>query len=614
MQLVMGFPIVGRFSGLALIVSAVALSLAAVLAQVEFPVWGHSNFSPVELALWIGIFCCLALALRRLMASGSGSRERQYWKLAVMVLATMSALQSADWFMDIRDLALSGDLEAVNFGLNAALAIIVAAWIYRWGRLPKGDPLIEASFALFGAFQLLALISEASEGAHLGLVLTTDFAKLLCIELYAVALILMARPQRPPEFNFGHAGRDVGHNARAAYNGFGLFLSARHPPVRAAFYPGLREAVLLGAVGYLASTSGRVLKRATGKPIAAQVREMTRLWFRHGIDPPSYYQNELYLPERGSEAGQYLTRFETKNGLFKTLNKRIRSPYARNEMNDKAFFAECCRKLDIPHPQSLLEVGEHGIASMISSGDMRVDLFCKQKNGMGASHTHAFRYSGDGRYADMSGGTLDLDGILARLRAERQDYVVQPWLRNAPSIADFAQDSLIAFRVVTMADESGQVEVVLAMLRVLAKLEPKWTQVPDGEYAAPINLETGVLGRLTGDHMSTSHLYYDVHLVTGAQVTGRKIAEWPSIHDAALAAHRAFPHRILVGWDIALTGVGPLILEGNTNFDVMFLQRVHGEPASRSRFGALLNHHLMLLRDERLRARGTPATARTPGP
>ncbi len=599
MQLASGQTYLNRSHSLALMSFAVALSFAAMLAQIQFPVWGHSNFSPVELALWIGIFASLWMTIRRLMASNANSQERHYWKLAIVALATISALQSADWFMDAWGFARSWNWQTIDFGLNGALAIVIAASVYVSARLPKGDRWIEASFLLFIAFQVFAIISEAREGNGHGLVLTTDFAKLLCVEFYAVALMVMAHPPLAPAFAFGRAGENVGYNARAAYDGFHLFVKAKHPPVRLAFYPGIQQAVLLVTVAYMAATSGRILKRAIGKSIAAQIQEMATLWFRDGIDPPSYYQLELYRAERWNDARHYLTRFETKNGLFHTLNTRTPSPYPLSEMNDKALFAKCCQTFNIPHPQNLLEVRRDGITWLRAREDILTDLFCKQRSGMGASHTHAFHFLGEDRYADKNGVESDLDGIISRLKSEGHEYIVQPWLRNAASIADLAEGSLIAFRVVTMPNERGEMEVVLAMLRVLSKLEPSWS-VPDGEYAASIDLETGVMGRFTGDHMSTSHLYYDTHLVTGAQITGRSIQEWPAIRNVALAAHRAFPHRVLVGWDIALTDDGPMVLEGNTNLDVMFLQRVQGKPASASRFGALLNHHLRLLRDERL--------------
>jgi len=43
-----------------------------------------------------------------------------------------------------------------------------------------------------------------------------------------------------------------------------------------------------------------------------------------------------------------------------------------------------------------------------------------------------------------------------------------------------------------------------------------------------------------------------------------------------------FSDRMLVGWDIALTPEGPVVLEGNSYPDVHFLQRVHQQPIGMS--------------------------------
>ena len=100
--------------------------------------------------------------------------------------------------------------------------------------------------------------------------------------------------------------------------------------------------------------------------------------------------------------------------------------------------------------------------------------------------------------------------------------------------------------------------------------------------------------------MRTSHLRYEKHLVTGKQIEGRILEEWPAVRDLAIRAHAAFLHRVLIGWDLALTDKGPVVLEGNTNLDVMFLQRVHDAPIGRSRMGELMNYHLEALEAERL--------------
>jgi Sugar-transfer associated ATP-grasp len=102
--------------------------------------------------------------------------------------------------------------------------------------------------------------------------------------------------------------------------------------------------------------------------------------------------------------------------------------------------------------------------------------------------------------------------------------------------------------------------------------------------------------------MRTSLLRYDAHPVTQAPITGSNVPEWGAIASLAIQTHAAFPHRLMLGWDIALTPEGPIMLEGNTNFDVMFLQRVHDAPAAHSRFGALMDFHIDALRRQRLSA------------
>ena len=142
-------------------------------------------------------------------------------------------------------------------------------------------------------------------------------------------------------------------------------------------------------------------------------------------------------------------------------------------------------------------------------------------------------------------------------------------------------------------NERNEIEVTDAMLRVLASLEPRWKSASiDGEFAAPIDLPTGRLGLLTGDNMRTCCRRYKLHPITNAKVKDRVIDQWPAIATMATRCHAAFPHRLMIGWDIALTPQGPIMLEGNTKFDVMFLQRVQDKPSGEGRLGQLLAFHL----------------------
>jgi Sugar-transfer associated ATP-grasp len=407
----------------------------------------------------------------------------------------------------------------------------------------------------------------------------------------AVKAIRLAAPIRLQD---DAGGMFVGANARRVYEDCNLFRGAKYPPVKLAFYPVLREAALLLAVLWLALTAGRIVRKETGKSILSQIADMTSLWFGSGIDPPSYYAQGLYDTSRIGDAPHYLTRYETKNGLLATLNKQSPKPFAGNEMNDKILFAAICAKRGIPHPPTLASFDGRGFKLHGDARALEQDLFCKRRTGMGAAGVMAFRHDSPGLWIDKRGGQMNWDGVLQALNlgAAGHPMLIQPWLKNHPSIADLAEDSLIAFRIITCMNERRVPEATLAMLRILPELEPNWIGVPDEEYAAPIDLDSGALGLLTGDKMRTSLRRHSRHPVTGSEIRGRVVGEWPALRETALRVHAAVPHRLMIGWDIALTPSGPMVLEGNSNFDVMLLQRTHDAPAGRTRFGELLNFHL----------------------
>jgi hypothetical protein len=75
-------------------------------------------------------------------------------------------------------------------------------------------------------------------------------------------------------------------------------------------------------------------------------------------------------------------------------------------------------------------------------------------------------------------------------------------------------------------------------------------------------------------------------------VTGRVISNWPAIAAVARDAHRAFSGRMIIGWDLALATEGVFVIEGNSDADTHFLQRVHRQMIGHSPLAPLLRHHL----------------------
>lgn len=341
-------------------------------------------------------------------------------------------------------------------------------------------------------------------------------------------------------------------------------------------------------------------KRLSGTSIARQIRDQIRLVLGHGATPWVYYMEELYKPGAMAEAGEYVMRSEMKFGLIKAFTRLAkdnpgRSPLPHHSLGDKLKTAAWCAEAGLPHPEPLMLIAQGEVTWQTKGlADLDQDLFVKPRRGRGAEGVDWYTRIESFIYLDRGGQTVTLGQIIDRLkgRTKAEGLIVMPRLRNHPVIAGLARQSLVTLRVFTCLDERLQPVVTNAFLRSLTKLEPSWDTGPIEEYAAAIDLETGTLGPMTGDKPFCLSTWVDRHPITGVQVTGRVLPFWREVMDLAAAAHRQVPQRVLVGWDIAITEEGPMLIEGNSMPDTIFPQRIYRRPIGRMRLGELLNFHL----------------------
>lgn len=421
----------------------------------------------------------------------------------------------------------------------------------------------------------------------------------------------IASERARPVGGASQAAEGLGRTARRLFRDLALYDRPRHPKVKLLHWPILRQAALAGHAVYCWARLGTRVARAHGRSRVQQAADILRLAWTDGLDAQTYYMQELFkrpaTPPATPRAAGTLTRFETKNGLFSAL-KRL-APQRKSErspLGDKLAFYARCHRHHVPTVPVLLAACRGGLELIDPGIGATGDLFVKPRRGKGARGTTLLTRIGQDLYLLPDGRRTSLDAYLGDLaRASHgADYLVQPRLVNHADIADLADQSLIVIRVITCLDAAGQPQVTHGMLRVIGKLEPAWRDAT--EYAAPIDLSTGRLGAMTGDKLAGALDWHDFHPVTGAPVQGRQLGQWPAVRDAALGAHRAFTDRILLGWDIAVTPQGIVIVEGNALPDVAFLQRVHRTAIGSSPLAPLLRHHLQRLEREGVAPRPSP--------
>ena len=562
---------------------ASAFALLTGIAQwfAATPAWRFD--SPVQFDADFAVAVGLAWSLFQAFVHRGSTTLRSRWLVAVSAMLLLASIQATDWLVDGGRI---GDDWLLDLPLWAAVAVLMRRLL----RSARASAWVLRAWQIGLFMQVVDLVCDFGDGrlvaGWLGspemVASITEWAELLAIEAYVVAMVLVEiAPAAAP---LRRAMLAAGAEARRLFEAASLFRKASYPPLRWAHWPGVREAVVVAASLGLVVAVGPTARRASGRSLLAQLGDLLLLGLRDRFDPLSYYLQDLHFGGGRAEAAQYLTRYETKNGLLHALNE-LASPTARgNELSDKLLFAECCR---------LAGGGE--VVAGVSRGALDRDLCCKPRKGRGASGIVVLPRVAPERWQDESGAMLDLDGLIERLRERGRDapLIVQPRLVNHGEIADLADRSLVTFRVLTCLDPAGRPVVTHGVLRLLSKLEPGWPR--DDEYGAPIDLATGTLGALRSDRILRCATRWSHHPVLGQAVEGRRLAAWPELQALALAAHAAFAHRTLVGWDLAWTPDGSVVLEGNNSLDVMFPQRVYRQGFGRGPLGPLLQHHLAAL-------------------
>jgi hypothetical protein len=179
---------------------------------------------------------------------------------------------------------------------------------------------------------------------------------------------------------------------------------------------------------------------------------------------------------------------------------------------------------------------------------------------------------------------------LTRVRPSRA-YVLQPRVVPHPSLAGIMPGpGLGTFRVNTFLLRSGDVAVPWAFLKVPGPglVHDNWRMGKGGGLLCPVDAQTGEIGAGSGRPAPTDLLRrYESHPVTGAPLQGVCPPHWQDVLGMVRAAALQFPELPALGWDVAVTPSGPVILEANWAWSIIAQQVVFAR-GLKDEFNALL--------------------------
>lgn len=149
------------------------------------------------------------------------------------------------------------------------------------------------------------------------------------------------------------------------------------------------------------------------------------------------------------------------------------------------------------------------------------------------------------------------------------DHLITAFVEQASYARNVFPESTNTVRILTMQDKAGQPFLAATVHRFGTPSSAPADNFMKGGLSVPIDPETGTLGAGIQRFGLQSH---DRHPITGVQLAGARVPNWPHVRDGILAAASQAAFLPFIGWDVILTEDSFSVIEGNKNSDMQVYQ------------------------------------------
>lgn len=294
-------------------------------------------------------------------------------------------------------------------------------------------------------------------------------------------------------------------------------------------------------------------------------REINHFYYLYGFDRKGFSTPEDYFPE------QVFCRIRDKANAYRTFEKR-RSRYVCM-LQDKFVFGLFSEALGFPTPRLLAFCDEEKINWIEprvteSWQDLQkhhgMDAFLKDAIGRCGEAVFPLRVSDNTIY--LTDEPVEAETLKKKIKGK---YIIQERIYQHPELDRIYPKSINTIRLITL--RKGDDIILASGTFRMGAGGNRFDNWAGGGIGVGINVQTGQL-----DEEGTFRLGFGgrvkAHPETGVEFRTYQI---PYYHEAAnlvVQMHSFFYGIHSIGWDIAVTENGPMVIEGNNSWDVAFQQ------------------------------------------
>jgi hypothetical protein len=307
------------------------------------------------------------------------------------------------------------------------------------------------------------------------------------------------------------------------------------------------------------------------KPVAQMMTEVFKLARRDRVVPEQYFSRFLY--RKNSPA---FDKF-IDNNLIKKIHDIQDRCEAKAILENKLFTFFYFSQFDIPMPRMVaynqkntfflgksvntlhdVEAFDNLFRRFFESNPRNKVLFVKPVQGFQGKGIIRVTLTDVGDKTKMTGYFEVIT---------QGSYIIQETLIQHEALNRINPSSINTIRTNTYCDESGEVKIISALLR-MGMNGSYVDNANSGGCFAGINMANGHLKKNAQREILFGGELYDAHPDSHVRFEGFALPFFEDAMQMVRKAHACIPEIPLVGWDVALTTEGPVILEGNHDFDI----------------------------------------------
>ena len=273
---------------------------------------------------------------------------------------------------------------------------------------------------------------------------------------------------------------------------------------------------------------------------------------------------------------------------LKSILRRINAKEAREVVFDKIAFSRHCNTHAVPTIPILATIDRHSPSDPLNGLDPKKfellltnapsELFIKLIDGtwgvdaFTASRTTADNWS----FCGQTGSLRDLHAFSINRLRDRRGWLVQPVIRNHKALrAIMSPSALGTIRAVTYL-KGSEIDLLYAVLRIPVgnNQADNFAHGTSGNLVAPLDVDTGKIGTPRASRTSDWPNIVNIlkHPQTGVRIEGETTPYWDEFKHLVTRAQSTLPKLPTLGWDIAITDSGPVVVEANSTYDVDLIQ------------------------------------------